>query len=396
MWTEGEPAALLIVSTSGRALAQSAARGDYRVTVLDGFCDADTRAVASCIRVGLTDRGLDADRVRLEAGRLHAQEAGAGLVYGSGLEGAPQTLAWMAERFRLIGNQPGVLELLADPSRFFGLLDGLGIPYPQSLPEPPPAPPPAGDDSRWLLKEAGTSGGLGVRSWRHGDPRPARPHYFQRFIEGPLVSLVFIADGADMEVIGVSRPRTTTIDGPPSFHYGGAVGQSPLSAARRARIEDWAADLVRVLGLRGLNNLDLVLHLGEPLLLELNPRPSATLDLYEPQCPHGWIRGHVRASLGDLRWALRDRRVPGSQRIPGQRVVYAPEFLVIPPRLSWPTWCHDRPVAGSRIAPGSPLCTLSASGSDAAQTERRLLERERRILDLVGAAGAPDLEAARP
>ncbi len=392
MWTEGEPAALLIVSTSGRALAQSAARGDYRVTVLDGFCDADTRAVASCIRVGLTERGLDADRVRLEAGRLHGQEAGAGLVYGSGLEGAPETLAWMAERFRLLGNPPGVLELLADPPRFFGLLDGLGIRHPETRPDAPPA----GDGSRWLLKEAGTSGGLGVRSWRHGDPRPARPHYFQRFIEGPLVSLVFIADGVDLEVIGVSRPRTATIGGPPSFHYGGAIAQVPLGAAQRARIEGWAAALVPALGLRGLNNLDFVLHLGEPLLLELNPRPSATLDLYESQCPRGWMRGHVRASLGDLRWALRDRRVPGRQPIRGQRVVYAPESLAISPRLSWPSWCHDRPVGGSRIAPGSPLCTLSASGPDAAQTERLLIERERRILQLLEAAGAPDAGEARP
>ncbi|MBS1201832.1 MAG: hypothetical protein H6R22_341, partial [Chromatiaceae bacterium] len=79
-----EPSALLIVSNSGRAMAESAARGGYAVTVLDAFCDADTRSVACCVPVPMGERGLDAEAVRGEAERLAAIDGSLGFVYGAG------------------------------------------------------------------------------------------------------------------------------------------------------------------------------------------------------------------------------------------------------------------------------------------------------------------------
>ncbi len=386
MWSE--PTDLLIVSNSGRAMAESAARGGYRVTVVDAFCDADTRAVASCITVPMQARGLDPEHLRGEAGRLAALGGGLGLVYGAGLEHAPDTLAWMAKRFRLIGNPPRVLELLADPGRFFALLDRLEIPYPETRSEPP-AP---GTGGQWLVKEAGTSGGLGVRRWNDGDPRPIGTHYFQRLIDGPVLSVLFIANGADSILIGANRLRTAPLVGVSSFHYGGAVTGTFSSARQRVLVERQCRALVRALGLRGVNNLDYVLQGAQMRLLELNPRPSATLGLYEADCPGGWMRRHVRASLGELPQGPPDSGAGVSRRVSGHRIVYAPRALVIAPRLVWPSWCHDRPVGGARIAPGTPLCTVSASGSDGAQTERRLLERERQVLDLVEAGRPRDAQ----
>ena len=374
-----EPSALLIVSNSGRAMAESAARGGYVVTVLDAFCDADTRSVARCVPVPMGDRGLDAQRVRGEAGRLAAIDGSLGFVYGAGLEHAPSTLSWMAERFRLLGNAPEVLELLRDPRRFFALLDELEILYPQTIFEPPS--PAAG--AHWLVKEAGTSGGMGVRRWRDGDARPAAEHCFQRFLEGPVMSVLFIADGADCSIIGVNRLRTATMGGASSFHYGGALNRVTLSTPQRAQLGHHCAALVKALRLRGINNLDFVLDAGRVRLLELNPRPSATLGLYDEGCPGGWIRRHVRACLGDL---------PGEAppeagvTVSGHRIIYAPHALGIPPGIRWPHWCHDRPAEGTRVAPGAPLCTVSASGRTAAQTERRLLDRERGVLDLMDQA----------
>lgn len=381
-----EPSALLIVSNSGRAMAESAARGGYAVTVLDAFCDADTRSVASCVVVPMGARGLDPERVRGEAGRLAAMGGTLGFVYGAGLEHSPSTLSWMAERFRMLGNTPEVLDLLGDPRRFFALLDELAIRYPQTSVEPPP--PVEGTD--WLVKEAGTSGGMGVRRWRDGGARPAGEHYFQRFLDGPVMSVLFIADGADCCIIGVNRLSTAPNGGVSPFQYGGAVNQATLNPAQRAQVERYCADLVQALRLRGVNNLDFVLHAGQVRLLELNPRPSATLGLYDKSCPGGWIRRHVRACLGERPDAPPD----AGARVSGHRIVYAPRAVEIPPRLRWPRWCHDRPVEGTRVVRGAPLCTVSASGGSAAETERRLLERERVVLTLVGGVrqeGAPEL-----
>jgi predicted ATP-grasp superfamily ATP-dependent carboligase len=349
------------------------------VTVLDAFCDADTRAVASCITVPMKARGLDPEHLRGETGRLAVLGGGLGLVYGAGLEHTPDTLAWMAERFRLIGNPPRVLELLANPGGFFALLDRLDIPYPETRSEPP-AP---GTGGQWLVKEAGTSGGLGVRRWHDGDPRPIGTHYFQQFIDGPVLSVLFIANGADCTLIGTNRLRTAPLDGVSSFRYGGAVTRAVSNAGQRAQIERQCRVLVRALGLRGVNNLDYVLQGAEMRLLELNPRPSATLGLSEADCPGGWMRRHVRACLGELPEGLPDSGTGVGRGVSGHRIVYAPRLIEIPPHLVWPPWCHDRPVAGASIAPGVPLCTVSASGSDGAQTERRLLDRERRVLGLV-------------
>lgn len=377
-----EPRALLIVANSGRALAESAARGGYGVTVLDAFCDQDTRAVARCIPVPLGERGLDAERVQREAGRLAAQAGRYGLVYGAGLERAPGTLSWMSGHFTLLGNAPEVLELLADPPRFLALLDRLGICHPETRFEPPSS----ADGSEWLVKEAGASGGLGVRRWHDGDPRPSGAHCFQRYLEGPLLSVLFIADGSHYSLIGLNRPRKTCGGAVSPFRYGGACSGANLSPRLRAQVEGDCAGLTKALGLRGVNNLDYVLHGGRAQLLELNPRPSATLGLYEGGCPGGWMRRHVRACLGEL------PEVPlaAPPGVRGHLIVYAPRTLAIATGIRWPHWCHDRPPGGIRVPRGAPLCTVSAGGATTGQTERRLLARERQVLALIDHRVAED------
>jgi len=340
MWSE--PTDLLIVSNSGRAMAESAARGGYRVTVLDAFCDADTRAVASCITVPMKARGLDPEHLRGETGRLAVLGGGLGLVYGAGLEHTPDTLAWMAERFRLIGNPPRVLELLANPGGFFALLDRLDIPYPETRSEPP-AP---GTGGQWLVKEAGTSGGLGVRRWHDGDPRPIGTHYFQQFIDGPVLSVLFIANGADCTLIGTNRLRTAPLDGVSSFRYGGAVTRAVSNAGQRAQIERQCRVLVRALGLRGVNNLDYVLQGAEMRLLELNPRPSATLGLSEAdvsdkkkQAVEIYLKGleEYRAKRWDAAIALFKQTLEvDPDDGPSQTYIdRCEDFKVLPPPENW-------------------------------------------------------------
>lgn len=366
-----DPETLLVVSTSARAMAESATRGGYRVTVLDAFCDQDTRSLGRCVQVPMGSHGLDEARVQEEADRLAAPGARPGLVYGAGLEHSPGTLAWLSERFGLLGNRPEVLERLGDPRERFDLLDRLGIPYPPIRFEPPP---PA--ESDWLVKQTGSSGGLGVRYWRTGDRRPAGNHYFQRFVDGPVMSVLFIADGSRGAIIGANRLHA--VPGGPDlpFLYAGAVSDAALTPALREHIASWCARLVTGLGLTGVNNLDFVLRGDGPRLLELNPRPSATLALYDQGCPGGWMRRHVLACLG----RLPDVPVDRDARVRGSRILYAGGTIRIPDGMHWPDWCHDRPADGARIARGQPLCSVSASGRTAEQTERRLSERARRVL----------------
>lgn len=372
MWPE--PAELLVVANSARAIAESAVRGGFRVHILDGFCDQDTQALGHCVPVPMLGLGLDTDRLRAEIERLAASGPTLGLVYGAGLESSGDLLSSLPERVQLLGNDAAVLALLADPERLFPLLDALRIPHPETRREPPPA----GDPS-WLLKACGGSGGLGVQPWRERGARPATPHYFQRRLDGEPLSVLFLADGQDLEVIGFNRLLPANGDADRPFLYGGAIGQATPPEPVTQVVAGWAASLVGALRLRGLNNLDFILHQGQAFLLELNPRPSATMSLYEDQCEGGWIRRHVRACLGDLP----DSPTSPADRVYGQRVIYAPDDRTIPAGLHWPDWCRDLPQAGTQVPCGAPLCTVLADSPEADLVESLLDARHLGVLGLI-------------
>lgn len=373
-----EPSSLLIVSNSGRAIAESAARGGYAVTVLDAYCDDDTRAVGACATVRSDGSGLDPRGLRAAARGLSLPAGACGLVYGSGLERTPSVVSWLARSFPLLGNGSSVLDLLLDPRRLFGLLDRLGIGYPETRFDPPDPR----DGTPWLVKETGRSGGLGVRPWRPAAARPRGPHYFQRRVDGPVMSVLFITDGEDLRVVGWNRLLSTAARSDLPFVYAGAIGRAGPGPSRQGRVLDHCRKLVQALGLRGVNNLDFVLDGDRVCVLELNPRPSATLGLYDADFPGGWVRHHVQACLGRLAPVSAAR----AGTVSGQRVVYAPQALRIPAALDWPDWAKDRPGGGARIPPGAPVCSVVAAAGSAAATEALLAERARRALRLTGCA----------
>lgn len=378
------PAILLLVANSARALAESAVRGGYRVHVLDGFCDCDTQALAPCTPIPLDERGLDAacleSAVERLIGALPTADGPVALVYGAGLESCPALLARLQRHVAVLGNAPEVPARLGEPAALLRLLDALGIAHPQTRLEPPPA-----DGGAWLVKETGTCGGLGVRPWRPGDPRPVAPHYFQRRLAGEPMSVLFVADGRRHVAIGFNRLLIADGGAERPYLYGGALGQAEPQAAVRQTLEAWCAALTERLGLRGINGIDFLLHQGRPWFLELNARPPASLSLYESSCPEGWIDRHVRACRG----ALPTPAAPAPGRVWGQRVVYAPRDLDIPPDLCWPHDCRDLPAAGSRVSRGAPLCTVLADAAEPAGVESRLAERAARVLRQLDAVAPP-------
>src|ERR1700733_14904518 len=101
-----EPPAVLIVSASARALAQSARRAGYAPLVVDFFADDDMREAAeACIRLkdGLA-RGFVLDPLTAACEQLASGRTIAGVVYGSGFEDRPALIQAMGERWRLLGN----------------------------------------------------------------------------------------------------------------------------------------------------------------------------------------------------------------------------------------------------------------------------------------------------
>lgn len=357
---------ILLVGNSMRYLAQSARAAGFEVTAVDAFADQDTQLACS------SSRKVDAasPHALSQAAREVCADSQRHWVYGAGFESDPTALVEMVQCNRsVLGNEPRVLQLLADPLRLFALLDELDIGYPEVCYDKP------SDPSGWLFKPNARCGGVGVRLAR-SVVQPPSAGYYQRFVKGLLCSVVFAADGSTMEVIGVNRLYARFPEAG-DFRFAGAVSGLTLAEAQRERVITAARRLTRALGLRGVNGLDFVIHKGEPLLLDVNARPPATLELYESSLPQGGFVCHLQACRGSL------TGVQESDTVRGQHIAYARKS-VRPGIVDWPRWVTDRPVSGIDVIQDQPLCTVHALGSDVESVTVELRQRIDAVADLVG------------
>lgn len=345
----------LVVAVTGRALAASAARGGHGVVVVDCFADRDTRALARACHSVVAARGVrfDGRRLLAAAASLAPPDRSAGLVYGSGFEGRPRLLAQLAAGRRLCGNAADVVAAVKDPRQFFPLLDRLGIRHPESRFGAPASP------DGWLVKRPGGAGGAHVR--RAGRRRARGGDYYQRFERGRSLSALFLAEGRRAAVIGFNEQWAVPARRGRPFLYGGAVGGITLPRAVRADVEARLDALVAATGLVGLNGLDFLLQGERWLALEVNPRPTATLELYDLDYTRGLFDWHLRACRGEL-----PDRGARPRAVRAHAVVYASAPGWVSPGLAFPGWCRDLPDAGTRFAPGDPVCTVHAAAVDGA------------------------------
>lgn len=358
------PDKLLLVGHSVRMLAQSAARADLPVLTADLYADEDTcESAERCLTFSPRDDGLDEDAAIAAANQLAPPDGSAGLIYGSGIDTRPDLLERLMDGRILFGNRPTTLRLINTPRRFFRMLDELAIPYPQTRFIPPESP------AGWLIKSGCSEGGKGVRSCAKICPAGARD-YYQRRIDGEAFSALFLADGTNARIIGFNTQRTIPHDPARPFLFAGAVNRAALSKGQRARIEEYVRMLTRAAGLVGLNSLDFMLDGETCRVLEVNPRPSATMALHDPDYPGGLLMRHLAACRGELPTAAPQGLVRAF------RIVYTPRAVTLSKPIVWPRWCADRPRPGTMIDAGEPLCSIQAEGTDLAAVEALLQVRE--------------------
>ncbi|MES9941453.1 MAG: ATP-grasp domain-containing protein [Candidatus Thiodiazotropha sp. 6PLUC2] len=370
-----EHKALLVLANSGRAIAESAVRSGYQVTVLDGFCDQDTLAIADCWPVSQGFLRQDMDMFVDEI-ITHAPDDISGVIFGAGLEESSALLKRLSNVFQLYGNDPDVFEILGKPRRFFSLLNRLRIPYP----EVSFTPPYSAVEKTWLIKRTGSCGGQGVAYF---DPQHSAADYkcyYQKHLPGQVMSVLFIADGKRHRTIGYNRLGMDSANAPAPFLYTGAIGQASLNGIQRHQLNNIIEKLVFELGLRGVNSFDFILNDNDLYLIDLNPRPTATLELYEHLLTDGWIKHHIQACQGQL------PNVPmvSSAVVHGHQIVYAPRTLQIPFSMNWPDWVKDRPADGTRIVEGQPLCSLFASDTSVDRVEAVLESYQEDVLQMFG------------
>jgi predicted ATP-grasp superfamily ATP-dependent carboligase len=257
------------------------------------------------------------------------------------------------------------------PSRFFKTLEQLGIPHPATRLAPDLD---VVDPAAWLVKDPRSEGGVGVSLASLHSRLPTADSYLQQRLEGEPHSLLFLANGTDIEPVGFNRLLFQGHFPGRPFLFSGAIFPGTLSAEHCSAVIRHTRALTRQLGLVGLNSVDFIRDRHGCHVLEINPRPSATLALHDRDYPLGLISAHIDACRGRL-----VPRPSLAQQPRGFRIVYAPQAVTVPDSFAWPNWASDRPGPGTRIPPHEPICSVSANGDVLADLERTLFQREQLI-----------------
>jgi uncharacterized protein len=371
---------LLLVAVSGRALAAAARRAGHVPLVADFFADADTRRIAhGCHKLdGDPRRGFRWKTLEpaLEALAAAAPSPLLGVAYGAGFEDRTRLLANIAERWLLLGNEPSAVERVKSPEIFFAELARLGIPHPRTVTDLSSA----GDG--WLAKRQGGAGGSHVMA---SQARKVAGHiYFQEKIEGSPVSVLFAGTGDRTRVLGFSEQWTAPTR-QSKWRYGGAAQPAELCAELRARLTKRVEQVAAAFGLKGLGSADFLVNGEEAFLLEINPRPGATLDIFDSEA-EPLLHIHLEAAL--------ERRLPRGpldlREASAAAIVYATEPVAVPMTMDWPDWTADQPLGGDCIDKHRPICTVWARSRTKVEATRLVEERIAVILAACAGKGGTE------
>ncbi len=359
--------AIIVVGYSARALASSAKRAGFAPLSIDVFGDDDTRkfsVAAIKLEGGLSD-GLTPDKLSAAVKILTDAYSPIGLVYGSGFEHQPQTIAGLARILRIFGNAAETVERAKDPQGLADLCESNGIAHPPILFAPPDEP------EGWLVKRRGGAGGAHINA-AMATYIASDDCYFQRCVSGRTISALFAANGAGARIIGLSLQWVSPTAASP-FRYGGAAGPVEVGAVPAEEIACAVARITSALRLVGLNSADFVVSADAAWLIEINPRPGATLDVFEPD-DGSLLAVHVAGCEGHLPPPATYSACKAAE------IAYAPCDLVSGADWRWPEWTVDRPSPGVTVAAGDPLCTALASGATVDLARARVRCRAQEII----------------
>lgn len=294
-----------------------------------------------------------------------------GLILGAGFEDAPHLVETLAAHHRLLGCAPDAVRRCADPRDFFGLLNHLGIPHPETSLTPPLA------GAGWLSKLAGGSGGTHIVRCR-AQPAAMPSRYFQREAAGEAISALCITSSKG-SAFAFSRQWTSPAPRRP-FRYGGAVGNIEIDIELETHLVDTMLALCEALKLNGLVSFDFLVDKGEALLVDVNPRPGATIDVLD-DASGTLFKAHLAAARGDDPIdVLKGGWSPGTV---AASYLYADRGPITVPDIDWPDWTADRPATGAAIAAHQPLATVLAAGETPAGAETLCRERLAVLADML-------------
>lgn len=347
---------VLIVAQSARYLAQQAAREGYRVRAIDQFNDTDLQH--SCERTHLVaDFGKLAFDDFYRAMMQLAGDEPAVLIAGTGVERFYPLFKELPLQFTLANNPFECFDQCCQSQRWFALLERLKIPHPESRFSRPTT------NDNWLFKPAASWGGTGIQAL--SDQRINTPGVYQRQIQGQSFSVLFFADSEGWQWLGTQQQHAS----PALFVHEQISSHFPLSQSLREQVNDIIDKLNQALSLHGFNCADFILCANaDVLLLELNPRPTASMQFLEsPRL----ISAQIRACIDNEPVKLAP--VAHKQTL---FYLFARHSGYVREDGRWPASCRDLPASGAFIHEGQIICSALIPTTETFNETRALIYQE--------------------
>jgi len=356
----------LLAGISTRALAQSALKAGYQVTSLDFFGDSDQPADARVLSL-VRDLHQPPTLLNLAKTASTLVDGVDEVVVESGLENEPAFFTLLPPD-KMLGNSLQSIQGVRDPLRLKAALDGNGMQLPVTYTQGMTLL----QSGRYLRKNLAHSGGMGVTDWDRSLPL-LKGEILQEFIEGELASACFIADGIRAKMLGVSRQYTgEKALGAPPFAWCGNV-TIPGKGQINDIVEGATQVLTRTFRLVGLNGIDFIIRDGIPWLIEVNPRPPASFELYEKAAGINAFQLHLDACRGNLPGTL--PAAPENIYI-GKGILYTDKDIKVGDTSNWSKQgIADIPYSGEEIPAGAPVCTLMEQDSSPHECWQKIISR---------------------
>ena len=170
-----------------------------------------------------------------------------------------------------------------------------------------------------------------------------------------------VADGRSAIVLGVSEQLIGQRGfGARGYAWCGNLVPPRLGEAQRRALAGAArticAHLALAFGLRGLFGVDLVWDGERAWVVEVNPRPTGSLECVEAAHEVGVIAAHLDGCAGRLP-SMPPAREP--RRAAGKAILFATREVRVGDTRSWQArGIRDVPHPRERISAGHPVCTL--------------------------------------
>jgi uncharacterized protein len=380
------PQDIFIAGASARAAAFSALRAGLRPCCVDLFADADLQAICQVVRI-------PGDRYPSGIAEVADRFPSGPWLFTGAIENRPDVIRVISQKRPLWGCSLDSIEKARSPGKLHELVSQAGIRSPRALLPGERIP----TDRNWLIKPIAGAAGFGIHETVASESCEVPANcYGQEYVEGRSCSGLFVGHDSGCVFLGV----TVQLIGPPwvhaaPFHYAGSVGPIPLSSASSQQFRVIGDLLTHRFGLRGIFGVDCILQDEVPWVIEVNPRYTASVEVWEYAFKSSALALHRLAFEG-----LNDvagQRLQGmklstpSKTVVGKAILYARETVTIPTPTPWstvetvdpagfdPPAFADLPSAGDQIERGHPILTFFAERSSLDDCLQKLEQRAKSL-----------------